>query len=154
MTVYVVMRGLWNRDEFSSEDEFSEVEESGVPVAVFFTEEEASAALDAMERQAQEEVSSPFLVGGTLEERSGLNEEDFVREVRKLGLPAPKVRSVSRSSSEVWNWPAWYDGLDPRPTPEQLQGLWNLLDGLCFFKIVEVEADEDFDNLEWDETPR
>ena len=59
---------------------------------------------------------------------------------RRTGLPAPaEQRPNADSGGEYIDWLRWYDGLADTLTDAERDAVWDLLDRLELYRVVEVE---------------
>lgn len=133
--LFVVAGAYWNYN-----DEYYYRHEDGLtPYSAYKTREEAEAERLESEDIARDTMDlSPFEMNGLCNwsEWSSLPEEEAVARVEALGLPAP-----AQSHRKTRDWEEWWNAHQDLDY-EQEEAVWNLLDKIRFYDVVEVEFPE------------
>jgi hypothetical protein len=137
--LYLVVRLTWFGYGFVD----GQREPGGTPVAGFRRKTAASALCKRLQREAREEIASPFRLCDDLDMLTTLSEDQFVASIEKLRLTPPALVDPSRSSPyNRRDWIGWYDSVAPSLTARQRQGLWKLLDRVQCYDVLAVEMEE------------
>jgi hypothetical protein len=126
LTVYLVRRLGWEYGD----DFYYRTEAEDAPLETFLDCGKAEARRRELEWQyVCERGVNPFgWIDGGLEERTSLSPEEFLARMRQVGLPA------DRGLSHLWGH---YDEL----TEQQRRLVWEAVDRLRFFEVVEMTVD-------------
>jgi hypothetical protein len=120
-------------------DEYYYTEADGLtPYKAFRTREEAEVERDEMEENARDVMDMhPFQINALCqwEAWSSLSQEEAVERVKALGLPPPEPRH-----GKELNWEDWWDQTEM--TYWQREEVWDLLDKIRFWEVIEVEVPE------------
>lgn len=126
MIAYVVHSRSWNYN-----DEYYYVENT-LPTKTFLSREKAEAYRKTLEPEARC-FDNPFEVEGlSLEEWTSLSKAEFDAALRKLKLNPPE-------HDDYFSW--WTDELGGRVSAKQRNGVYDLLDKVQFFEVVETEIE-------------
>jgi|GEM_PF-7001072 len=110
-----------------------------VPEAVFL--DRHLAQHDRMLREsAARELLNPFwFSSGYLPDLTTVSERTFREQLAGLGLPAP-AESLLQAAGSI-DWIAWWDRKSPYWSAEQRAGVWNMLDKVQLFDVIEIELE-------------
>ncbi len=93
----------------------------------------ASAEADCSRRESERRGEvNPFTCGGSMHERSSLDEPRLCDWLLDAGLEPPEPDEYGHA-----NWSDWWEGA--RPTKEQERAVWEIFDKVAFYEVVEVE---------------
>jgi hypothetical protein len=141
--VFVVQRLSWTVMQDESGPVFYRNEgDQGTPLCCFRDRERAEAYCRELQRQARRELS-PFRFIQELEfleDLTSLSEKALCQGLRKLGLKPPTVRTFPTKWKTI-NWWAWWDAVAGDLSDAQREGIYELLDRLHFYEVVEAELD-------------
>jgi hypothetical protein len=128
--IYLVQRLV--RPEFY--EAYMERENVGLPVHACARAEDAERRRQELEQEARR-VVCPFLLGAPTE-YSTLEAPDLADRFRALGL-----RRLPRTFDweSAADWLRWWDEHAETLTHEQRHGIWEALDRLRFYEVVEIE---------------
>ncbi len=143
---YVVQPVHWEyNDEYyyrlgGEADELGD-EPSDVPAQRTFLSRKKA---EAWRRKREEEArgdQDPFdygALGGDLEDYSSLSPEEFRDRLRGVGLSPPSFGENGRLPDALWEW--WEREVADM-TPAQRSAVWDALDRVRFYEIVETTID-------------
>jgi len=119
-------------------------DDHGLPVGVFASRKKAEAFCQALEEQAQRELS-PVQFFQELEMASELDEEVVIERLQALGLPAPAMYLEEHSWGTYTkpDWSGWWDQCAPDLTEEQRAGIWQQFHRLKFYTVVATEEESE-----------
>jgi len=104
---------------------------AGTPVAAFATKEEASKCAAASTAEARRELNPfQFMVNG-VEALTNRSEQELLLAIARLGHAV--------WISKYFDWVRWYDEIADALVEEERDAIWNLLDRLELYRVVEVE---------------
>ena len=110
----------------------------GFPVRAFETNARATNYVKHLTREARR-VLNPFqFTYHHVTELMDADEKHLISTIAELGLPLPTPAS-HKWSVEFIDWPAWYDDLADTLTNEERDTVWQHLDRLELYRVVEVE---------------
>ena len=66
-------------------------------------------------------------------------ERELMIAVGKLDILQPTKRFHTTYSGDILDWPRWYDDIADTLTDTERDTIWNLLDRLELYRVVEVE---------------
>lgn len=124
ITAYVVHQRSWNYNDeyFYAEGTF--------PLKTFLAREKAEEHRLSLEREGRT-FDNPFEVEGlSLEEWTSLSKEELDAGLRKLKLNPP-------DHDDYYGW--WTDEIEGTVTAKQRHGVYDLLDRVQFYEVVEVK---------------
>jgi hypothetical protein len=101
-------------------------------IKAYRTREKAEAFRLTQEDLARE-GKNPFEWGSFWS--TSLSEEQFLQLVEELGLPAPPYEF------NCYQWMNWWAEHEDQMTSEQIQRIWEAMDLLHFFEVVEIELE-------------
>lgn len=146
-TVYVVARIGWAIAPRPSEG-YTEVspdlmntageDRRFVPVAAFTTREAAEARMRELELEAAR-VFNPFLRVGPLYAFTTANLSDFILRLAGIVDPLP-ASTFTTDSPNRRAWRVWWEEYVPTWSDAVLAKVWDLLDRIRFYEVLEVEA--------------
>ncbi|MBN9119945.1 MAG: hypothetical protein J0I06_12415 [Planctomycetes bacterium] len=148
--VYVVARVGWHVEHRShaspdfhpaSRDTAAPEDRRFVPVAAFAVREAAEVRMRELELEAAR-IFNPFGSLGPPSVLSSLPVADLCRRLGELVGPLP-VEPFD-ASSRLRHWRLWWDEHAPTWSDETLAAVWELLDAVRFYAILEVDANEQF----------
>jgi len=129
--LFVVAAPYWRYN-----DEYHYTQPDGLtPYTAYRTREEAEADRAENEEFARHDMDwHPFHVNGLCdwEAWSSLLQEEAVARVKALGLPPPP------GHDDTLDWENWWDSTEM--DYEQADGVWDLLDKVHFWEVIEVEV--------------
>jgi hypothetical protein len=103
-----------------------------------FTSREAAEAHRREKELADRAVENPFNFGGRWCDLSTkYDTKSLLALVREMGLPEPRVYAEGWDAS-LDEWRDWWPGRDGGLTAEQADRLWDALDRVAFYEVVEV----------------
>jgi hypothetical protein len=137
--VYLVQRKGWSFDDYQQEFDHDPDAGGGVPVRAFASRARAEACARNLERAARKEVS-PF-VFGDLGYLSSLSLEEFCDFLRTLKVRPPPIESLERHPFARWR--EWWDEHAGGLSEGKRDAIWDMLDRLRFYEVVETELAED-----------
>lgn len=107
-----------------------------VPEAVFA--DRAAAEIECARREREgRELLNPFWLGG-LEAATSLSEVAFRSRVSALGVPSPPL---APNTYEHAHLVVWWDTESPDWTADQRAAVWELLDKVRLFEVIETELE-------------
>lgn len=140
--LYLVQRLAWRPvvryDDGRAVTEQHESAE-GVPVRAFETKAEATKYAKHLTAEARRELNPFQFTYCDLERLTGASDKELIRAVEKAGLPAPAERVEPRWGSESIDWLRWYDDLADTLIDAERDAIWDLLDRLELYRVVDVE---------------
>jgi hypothetical protein len=108
-----------------------------VPESLLF--DRTAAKRERVRRElAAREVLNPFWLG-YLRDLSSQSEADVRERIRELGLPPP--RPAHNPGGYDDDWSDWWDQESPNWTPEQRHAVWDMLNKVRLYDVVEVELE-------------
>jgi hypothetical protein len=110
-----------------------------VPEAVFFNRPAAERDRDRRNVAARELLNPFWLFHGELEWLTSAPETEFRDRLRILGLTPPLSYATNFGPSTDW-W-LWWDAESANWTAEQRSAVWDLLDKVRLFDVVEIELE-------------
>jgi hypothetical protein len=124
-------------------DEYHYTKPDGLtPYKAFRTREAAEAERERMEDGARDVMEMhPFQINGLGDWSavSSLSQDEAAERVKALGLQPPVVAPHPYSEGkEMRDWETWWDEVEM--TPSQCNGVWDLLDKVRFWEVIEVEV--------------
>ncbi|QJW97551.1 hypothetical protein [Frigoriglobus tundricola] len=128
----------------SEEVHYQPLEEGGegplcVPEVILRDREAANRERSRRER-AVRELLNPFWFGwGTPDDLTSLSAEEFRTRVRGLALSPPPPEPDNDGDNA--NWTGWWDRESPHWTADQRAAVWDLLDKVRLYEVVEVELE-------------
>jgi hypothetical protein len=144
---YVVQQIHWEyNDEYfyrldGETDERGDEDPDGAgPLRTFLSRKKAEAWWRQREEQARGD-QSPFDYGalmGDLEDYSSLSPAEFRDRLRAVGLRPPSFGEDGRLRDDLWGW--WQREVADM-TPKQRSAVWDALDRVRFYEIVETTID-------------
>ena len=140
--VYVVQQINWRFNDmwYYRDDDGGPV---GWPTHAFTTRDKAERHRRDKEREARA-GENPFGYGEKLSELSTTHRDDasLAALVRELGLAAP--RGVDeRGYFSLQNWEDWWDWQKKGMTAQQAERIWEAMDRVTFFEIVQLQLGGD-----------
>jgi hypothetical protein len=131
--LFVVAGAYWHYN-----DQFHYRDQDGLtPYTAFRTREQAEADRLENEEMARDMMElHPFQINGLCDWSawSSLPQEEAVERVTALGLPAP-----GPGYRDTLDWEGWWDEQQEEMTGEQESAVWDLLDKIRFYEVVEIE---------------
>jgi len=139
--VFVVQRLSWNVGGDRAGPCFcNDEDDQGTPLRCFRSREEAEACCQELEQQARRELSPFQFHMGELELLTTLSEKEFRQALGKLGL-TPPTGTAFRTEWRSIDWRVWWDAVAADLTDAQREGVFDLLDELRFYEVVQAELD-------------
>ncbi len=147
---YVVQQVHWEyNDEYyyrldGETGELGDGDEGGpAPQRTFLSRKKAEAWWRRREEEARED-QSPFdygALGGDLEDYSSLSPAEFLDRMRAFGVSPPSFSENGRLPDSLWEW---WEREVAGMTAEQRSAVWDALDRVRFYEIVEttIELEE------------
>lgn len=133
-TIYLVQKRWWWSWEDGNTTVYQRVgEEGGSPVRAFTDRDRAEEFCRAQE-QAMRADANPFLYGDKLEDLSSLEAAPFHDWLLDAGL------TPWSKTSNFKNYRAWWFQVRREMTDLQRARVWEALDKVRFFEIVELEG--------------
>jgi hypothetical protein len=111
----------------------------GVPVRAFGTRVEAKRFAERLTAEARRELNPFQFTYQDIEAIMDWDDEELDTELRKRNLPTPTIGVHPTRGGDFIDWPRWYDEIADTLTVEEREGIWNLLDRLELYRVVEVE---------------
>jgi hypothetical protein len=113
----------------------------GVPVRAFDTKAKAAKYARDLTEEAKRELN-PFQF--TYQDVDLLMKGDgdelaLIAALEKQKLPSPQHVARTSYGSHNIDWPRWYDEIADSLTDAEREAIWNLLDRLELYRVVEVE---------------
>jgi hypothetical protein len=143
-TAFVVQEIGWNyNDEYFYRGSDGETDDR--PVRAFRTREGAEAHRRALEadREGMEQLN-PFEFGQSLAAVTSLTSRELARRLTALGLEPPDIEPDEDDGGEEWlGWFEWWQDAGEQLTAEQNAQVWNLLDRIRFYEVLEVELHDE-----------
>jgi hypothetical protein len=139
--IYLVQRlswGLGGDDEGPSYYRYEG--DQGTPLFGFRNRKAAEACCRQLEQQARREVAPFDFYDGELELLTSLSPAEFPKALRQLGLKPPTVRTFPTKYKTI-DWPAWWAAVAADLSDAQRQGVFELLDQLHFYEVIQAEID-------------
>ena len=141
--LYLVQRLSWctaEADDLQRGVAENHVESEGVPILAFTRKAAASARVKHLTADARRELNPFQFMYNDVESIMDGDEEALMLALGKMDLPpAILKRRRTEYSSEIIDWPAWYDDIADTLTDAERDAIWNLLDRLELYRVVEVE---------------
>jgi hypothetical protein len=109
-----------------------------VPVAAFATRDAAEARTRELELEAAR-LFNPFCRLGPLAAQTSLPEDDFRRLLGELVASLPDAPLDAAGRTRFWR--LWWEEYMPTWSDEVLAKVWDLLDRIRFYEVLEVEAE-------------
>ena len=110
-----------------------------VPEALFAERFDAERDRTARELTARELLNPFWLFDGELKFLTSLPDAEFRDRLRALGLTPPLPYAAH--FGEMTDWWLWWDTESANWTAEQRTAIWDLLDKVRLFEVVEVELE-------------
>ena len=111
----------------------------GVPVRAFDTKAKAVKHAKQLTAEARQELNPFQFTYQDIEAIVEGDEDDLIAALAKHGLPSPQQVAITSYGSHLIDWPRWYDDLADTLTDAERDAIWNLLDRLELYRVVEVE---------------
>lgn len=110
-----------------------------VPVAILTDRNAAQRERSRREATARELLNPFWLLYGDLESLTSLPEADLHERIRALGI-APPV-PIRGAFGERMDWAAWWDAESPNWTAARCSAVWDALDKVKLFEVIECELE-------------
>jgi len=141
--VYVVARVAWDVDAGSRVVGIDRRDAAGedrrfVPVAAFADRAAAEAYVRARELEAAR-VFNPFEMLGSTSALTSLPPDEFARRLSALVGPPPDA--PLDAYGRLKHWRSWWDDHQPAWPDDTLAAVWELLDAVRFYDVLEVDAE-------------
>lgn len=128
----------WSFSEFRPEEQKRVL---GRPLVVCADKDAAGARAEELEREARQTLN-PFLFVGpneyTLRSVTSLTAKQFTARLKKL---FPESPPPGKNEDEEYDWYGWWAGLADRLSEEQRAAVWELLDRLKFYGVMEAKME-------------
>jgi hypothetical protein len=110
-----------------------------VPEAIYFGPEAAERERARRERAVRELLNPFWFSSGSSRGMTALSNETFRARVCELGLIPPPP--VPTGYGDGANWVEWWEVESANWTAEQRNAVWDLLDKVQLFDVVEIELE-------------
>ena len=141
--LYLVQRLSWctaGAEDLQRGIAENHIEPEGVPILAFTREAAASARAKQLTAEARRELNPFQFMYNDVESIMHGDEEALLLALGKMDLPFVALkRYPTNYSREIIDWPAWYDDIADDLTDAERDAIWNLLDRLELYRVVEVE---------------
>ena len=111
----------------------------GVPVRAFDTKAKATKYAKELTAEARRELNPFQFTYQDIETLMDGNEDDLIVALAEKDLPPPRHVASTSYGSHIIDWPRWYDDLADTLTDTEREAIWDLLDRLELYRVVEVE---------------
>jgi len=129
---YVVQRVGWT---FNDQWYYRDGKEDDVPLVAYATRDRAEAERMRLERVAWKEAGSPLDYGCGIESVSSMSEAEFQAFLETIDLFTEELRG-----GRDLDWGDWWDAVEDTLTDDQREAIWEMMDKLRLFEVVEVEV--------------
>jgi len=114
---------------------------TAVPLRAFGKRKDAEVHRAELERDARREAS-PFRYGFEVAHVTSLDESTLRQRITRLGLEPPEQPAGERLPCDTLTpWREWWNHTAGGLTDGQREAIWDLLDRLSFYQVVEAPAD-------------
>jgi hypothetical protein len=113
---------------------------AGRPIAVFTDRAVAQSKRDELEREARATVNPfVFVEPYWLHDYSSLSEEELQQALKRLH---PEARRPRKAKYSGYDWLGWWESNVDQMSPEQIDKVWQLLDRVHFYEVVQTSLAE------------